>query len=415
MDADGSDQTNLTGGGERPFDDEYPAWSPDGTKIVFTRNDGDWGLYLMDSDGTDVEPLVYPEYPIPNQSSWSPNGELIAYKSTDFDPHIVVVRRDGTGATSLPHASGTSAVDPNWSPDRATLVFASDRENFGPFHLYTMNGDGSDQTRVSNDELHGPAWSPDGSKLAAETNPWPTEIVTLNPDGSGLTNLTNNPAFDREPDWQPIPINSYPRPKGATPFYASLAIAYKPCTAPDRTHGPPLAYGSCSSPQMTSDYLTVGTADANGKPPRNEGYLRMGVIPGNPGTTADEADVALEFFSDDVFTKAIADYTGELRAKVMLQITDKDNAPHPGGPGAATTTSIPLELTVGCTPVADPLEGSSCTATTSADALAPGTVKEGRRSIWGLGRVEIYDGGADGDAQTPVGDTLFATQGIFVP
>jgi TolB protein len=412
MDADGSDQINLTGGGERAFDDEYPAWSPDGTKIAFTTLESDWGLYLMDSDGTDIEPLVWPEYPIPNQSNWSPNGELIAYKSTDFDPHIVVVRTDGTGATSLPHASGTSDVDPNWSPDGTTLVFASDRE--ASLHLYTMNGDGSNQTEVSNDLLQWAVWSPDGSKFAAESMQPSGNIVTLNSDGSGLTNLTNDAASDREPDWQPIPINSYARPKGATPFYGSLAIAYEPCTAPDRTHGPPLAYGSCSSPQMTSDYLTVGTADANGKPPRNEGYLRMGVIPGTPGGV-DDADVALEFFSDDVFTKAIADYTGELRARVMLQITDKDNTPNPGGPGAATTTEIPLELTVGCTPVADPLEGSSCTATTSADALAPGTVKEGRRSIWQLGRVEVYDGGADGDAQTPAGDTLFATQGLFVP
>jgi hypothetical protein len=139
------------------------------------------------------------------------------------------------------------------------------------------------------------------------------------------------------------------------------------------------------------------------------------VVPGNPATPADEADVALEYFSDDVFTKALADYTGELRAKVTLQITDKDNTPNPGGPGAATTTQIPLELAVGCTPIADPQEGSSCAANTSADALAPGTVKEGRRAIWGLGRVEVYDGGADGDAQTPAGDTLFATQGLFVP
>ncbi len=68
-----------------------------------------------------------------------------------------------------------------------------------------------------------------------------------------------------------------------------------------------------------------------------------------------------------------------------------------------------------CTPVADPQEGSTCSATTTADALAPGTVKESRRTIWQLGRVELYDGGADGDANTPAGDTLFATQGMFIP
>ena len=40
---------------------------------------------------------------------------------------------------------------------------------------------------------------------------------------------------------------------------------------------------------------------------------------------------------------------------------------------------------------------------------------EGRRAIWQLGRVEVYDGGPDGDANTPAGDTLFATQGVFIP
>ncbi len=98
-----------------------------------------------------------------------------------------------------------------------------------------------------------------------------------------------------------------------------------------------------------------------------------------------------------------------------MRITDKDNTPHPGGPGAATTTAIPLDVIAACTPVADPREGSTCAATTTADALAPGTVKEGRRTIWQLGRVELYDGGLDEDADTPAGDTLFATQGLFIP
>ena len=73
---------------------------------------------------------------------------------------------------------------------------------------------------------------------------------------------------------------------------------------------------------------------------------------------------------------------GELRASVTLRITDKDNTPHPGGPGAATTTEIPLDMIAPCAAGRRPPEGSTCTANTTADALAPGTVKEGRRAIW---------------------------------
>ncbi len=118
------------------------------------------------------------------------------------------------------------------------------------------------------------------------------------------------PTDGDRPDWQPIPINSYPRPKGATPLRASLTTAYNQCTAPNRTHGPPLAFPSCASPQKTSSHLTVGTGDSNGLPARNEGYVTLTTIVGAPGAP-DDADVAIQVFMDDVFTERI----GRLRRR----------------------------------------------------------------------------------------------------
>ena len=40
---------------------------------------------------------------------------------------------------------------------------------------------------------------------------------------------------------------------------------------------------------------------------------------------------------------------------------------------------------------------------------------EGKRAIWQLGQVQVFDGGPDGTAATPSGNTLFAVQGVFVP
>jgi len=57
---------------------------------------------------------------------------------------------------------------------------------------------------------------------------------------------------------------SHVRPKGATPMLVSLVPAYKVCTAPNRTHGTPLAFPSCNPPVQASNFLTVGTPDANG-------------------------------------------------------------------------------------------------------------------------------------------------------
>ncbi len=51
---------------------------------------------------------------------------------------------------------------------------------------------------------------------------------------------------------------------------------------------------------------------------------------------------------------------------------------------------------------------------TTADAVLPGVVAEGKRTIWQLAAVRVNDGGPDGLAATPA-NTVFATQGLFVP
>ena len=61
-----------------------------------------------------------------------------------------------------------------------------------------------------------------------------------------------------------------------------MVPAYGQCTAPNRTHGPPLAFPSCAAPTQTSEQLTVGTADSNGKPASHAGTVRYDAIGGSP-------------------------------------------------------------------------------------------------------------------------------------
>jgi hypothetical protein len=104
-----------------------------------------------------------------------------------------------------------------------------------------------------------------------------------------------------------------------------------------------------------------------------------------------------------------ADYTGELQVSTRVRITDAD------GGVIATTLDSPLNATVPCTATsADSSIGAGCSLDTTVDAIIPGAVAAGQRAIWGLGRVEVFDGGTDGDAET-AGNTLFLTQGLFVP
>ena len=140
----------------------------------------------------------------------------------------------------------------------------------------------------------------------------------------------------------------------------------------------------------------------------------MSVTTGNPATAADEADVTLTLHMNDVRLKSgLGDYAGELLATFAIRISDKDNGAAPNGQG--TTQDAPFSFASPCSTTADTSLGADCDVATSADAVIPGAVKEGKRSIWQLGRVEVYDGGPDGDADSQAGNTLFATQGIFIP
>ena len=92
---------------------------------------------------------------------------------------------------------------------------------------------------------------------------------------------------------------THPRPKSASPISASMVPAYKACTAPNRTHGPPLAFPSCNPPAQSSSSLTVGSPDANGAGANSVGSIRIKVVVGAPGPP-DDSDVLLTGSVSDV-------------------------------------------------------------------------------------------------------------------
>jgi len=201
----------------------------------------------------------------------------------------------------------------------------------------------------------------------------------------------------------------YPRPKGATPMYLSLVPAAKPCTAPNRTHGPPLVFGSCNPVAPESLNLTVGVGDGNVALSKSVGFVRMRVLAGAPGGS-DDSDVEIRFILTNVMNiSGLTDYTGELRTQVGVRLTDRaSNIP-------ATTQDFPFAFNVQCAATADTTLGGACALTTTADAVVPGSAAEGTRAIWALDKLKVYDGGPDGDADTVGDNSLFAVQGVFVP
>ncbi len=217
------------------------------------------------------------------------------------------------------------------------------------------------------------------------------------------------------------PPGGYPRPRGATPIRAPLVPAYQQCSTGGLSHGPPLSFPSCTPPQQASSFLTVGTPDANGAGAGELGAVLYSVRVSAPPIPS---DVLIDVNTTDVRCQATEaacgsanaadgpDYTGQLQATARLRLTDRLNGT--GGADPGTAQDFPLSFTVPCAATVDSSIGSTCSVSTSMDAVTPGAVTAGSRAIWEVGHVQVKDGGANGVAGSPDA-TLFLDEGVFVP
>ena len=416
MPADGSSEVSLlNASGFFPccsgFWWQTPAWSPDGTRIVasFINGEEHDNFYLelytaSAADGSNRQLIAAGEYP-----TWSPDGSRIAFSKHTGNGNagpLHSVRPDGTSEVTIIEDVDDSV--PDYSPDGTKIVYSA-WAGTQTRQIFVIGAPGSQPTRLTNNSSNDiqPVWSPDGTKIAfASDRDGNYEIYTMNADGTNQTRRTNNPGHEFHPNWQPTFGSGYPRPKGATPVRVSLVPAYRQCTSPDRTHGAPLAFGSCSAPGQESGELTVGDAPAN-----MSGFVRYETALGNPSTPADEADIGLRVQITDVREQGtLADYAGEVEAQATARLTDRTASA--GDP--ATATNILFPLTTQCTPTPDPNSGSTCSLTTTLDTLIPGAIEEGQRTVLQLSQVHVIDGGPDGDTGTAP-NTVFLRQGVFVP
>ena len=112
-------------------------------------------------------------------------------------------------------------------------------------------------------------------------------------------------------------------------------------------------------------------------------------------------------------TAGLADYTGELNQVTNLRITDRANGT--AATRAATVQDTPFAVTVPCTATPETTRGATCSLSTSMDALVPGSVPEGKRSIWAARAGRRSSTAARTAWPRPAGNSLFAVQGVFVP
>jgi hypothetical protein len=249
----------------------------------------------------------------------------------------------------------------------------------------------------------------------AVTGVGPASFVLISSSGDALkADSRESVEFTHAPQLVITTANDgYARPKGATPVSVPLVNAYDQCLAPNRTHGAPLAWPSCSPPALSSAQLTSGTPDANGKAPNATALVAYAVRTGDPSTAQDDADVRLVARLTDVRRRQdLADYTGELSLLTAVRLTD--NASGSATTDRATVEDFTLPARMPCAVTADAGVGATCGLDTTLDAIVAGAAREGSRAVWELRQAQVTDGGSDGDVNTAP-NTVFARQGLFVP
>jgi Tol biopolymer transport system component len=185
--ADGRDRRNLVQ--DPAFSDWGPAYSPDGGLVAFDSNrSGGLALWLMRADGTDQHRIGggHGEYP-----AWSPDGTQLVYAGGSYYD-IRIVSADGAGDRALT-SSPAYDMGPAWSPDGAWIAYHTQADQYpdlveagmgDEMEIHLVRPDGSDDHRITDDDVEDsfPAWSPDGRFLMSSRH---GELVVARPDGSG--------------------------------------------------------------------------------------------------------------------------------------------------------------------------------------------------------------------------------------
>jgi TolB protein len=166
MSADGTHVKQVTQ--RRPnsgTEDHAPAWSPDGRRIAFMRANntakpqGASVVYVMNADGTHAGVLrtMSHRWPGAGAPAWSPDGTRILYSTSCWfgdcgqprtGAQLFTIRPDGTGFRQLTHISGN--VEPGrWSPDGKQIVFARNARVGPSGDIYTINANGTGLRRLT--------------------------------------------------------------------------------------------------------------------------------------------------------------------------------------------------------------------------------------------------------------------------
>ena len=160
-----------------PPGDSQPAWSPDGSAIVFSSTRSPYTLRVIRPDGGGERPIPVPSgtFPLFTQFALSPDWFWIAAPT---DSGFVVMRPDGSQRHNL-----GGGYEPSWAPDSRRVVFQVLDQ------IFVANADGSERRQIVAVGA-APRWSPLGDRIAYVAPPFPNGSLQLVlSDGTGTSQI----------------------------------------------------------------------------------------------------------------------------------------------------------------------------------------------------------------------------------
>lgn len=190
---------------------QRPAWSPDGSKLLFTRHVGESiRVIVCDATGSNEKRLLEDKHPRMD-AVFLPDGKRLAFtfdKVTPGQGDMELYLCDSQGENLQPlFVTQGKLTHEEWaspSPDGKWVACTSTRDDNA--ELYLVSVDGKEKQRLTNHpalDVHA-SFSPDGRKIAFATNRWDDfEIAVYDLDTSLITRLTESPGLDDYPSWSP--------------------------------------------------------------------------------------------------------------------------------------------------------------------------------------------------------------------
>lgn len=121
------------------------------------------------------------------------NGKIAFVSNRDGNDEIYTMNPDGSGQTRLT-ANPAQDAEPAWSPNGRKIAFVSNRT--GSAQVHTMNADGSGARRLGAGSS--PAWSPSGTQLVFERR---GDLYRMRADGAAVKRITATKRIEQDPAW----------------------------------------------------------------------------------------------------------------------------------------------------------------------------------------------------------------------